>query len=135
MRAMKRTAIVAVLFLSACGSSPIAPAPAPTPVPLAQPSFAALSETLDITCPPGGCIYSFQATNKGPGCGKAVKGTVTLFNVTGAQVANDAWAIDGAKVVRAGESFTVTDCCVAEVDAKATTAVKITFESEAVACQ
>ncbi len=62
------------------------------------------------TGPGGGCFYTQEYTNTGPGCANSVHGTIRAFHEE-TLLESDNWWLETTIVMRPGDSSLVEDCC------------------------
>ena len=58
----------------------------------------------------GGCFYSQEYVNAGPGCANSVRGQIRLYEDE-TLLESDDWFLDSTVIVSPGERLVVEDCC------------------------
>ena len=110
---------VILLLAAACGGNSSPAAPSAPPPPVANIEFGTRGDF--ESCFGGTCFFQSDGRNNGPDCASAVRGVVRFFNSADVQVgASHAWALPGAQIVRANESFVYRTTSLVPFDSAAT---------------
>lgn len=90
-----------VVLCSACDSK------MPT-APLAVANIVSMGSAF-TNCDTVLCTLTMPLRNDGPGCGNAVKGTITFFNAHEQAIGGGPWRLTATTIVRSGESFEASE--------------------------
>ena len=104
-----RRALVFLILLAGCGGdSPTAPLPNANIVTEGTGNF--VWQQGNCSGLAGGCLFTAEARNLGPGCAVAVRGITRLYQTqaqldAGTQLASAEWSLDSARKLVVGEAF------------------------------
>jgi len=101
------------LALLACGpGGGLSGGPVEPPPPDITANIVASSSVTFGLCtgPGGGCYYTQEYTNTGPGCANSLHATVRAYQED-TLLASDNWWLDSTLVIQPGEHVEVEDCC------------------------
>jgi hypothetical protein len=84
--------------------------------------------------PDGSYAFPANAVNRGDGCATAISGTTQVFDAANTLVVSVQWTLPQTMIVRPGERFLFTVCCLTRDQAYAASSATTAFTFSTVAC-